>query len=169
MTEHSSMDSHRLMYHPERVAAWLRGEDIYPIYVEIGPSSRCNYRCSFCALDYTGYKGELIPRKLLLASLEDMAHGGVKSVMFAGAGESLTHPDISEFIQKAKVSGMDVALTTNGSLLSLDLAKSILPNLSWIRFSVNAGTKENYAAIHGCQEESFQTVLDNIQTCVDLK
>ncbi len=169
MTERTSLDSHRLMYHPERVAAWLNDEEIYPLYVEIGPSSRCNYRCSFCALDYTGYKGKLIPRKTLLASLEDMAQGGVKSVMFAGAGESLTHPDIAEFIQKARASGMDVALTTNGSLLTAELAKKILPHLSWIRFSVNAGTKENYAAIHGCSEESFQTVLDNIQNCVDIK
>lgn len=49
------MDSHKLIYHPEQVAKWLRGENIYPIEVEISPSGACNHRCVFCAVDYVGY------------------------------------------------------------------------------------------------------------------
>ena len=34
------MDSHKLIYHPEQVAKWLRGENIDPIEVEISPQWR---------------------------------------------------------------------------------------------------------------------------------
>ncbi len=169
MTEQARLDSHKLIFHPKRLSAWLNGDDIYPIYVEIGPSSRCNYRCSFCALDYTGYKGDLIPRQALLAAIDDMAAGGVKSVMFAGAGESLLHPDIALFIEYASRAGLDVAVTTNGSLLDKTMAQTILPYLSWIRVSINAGDPKVYAAIHGCAEDMLATVCKNLTDAVAVK
>ena len=56
MSDKIRMDSHKLIFHPERICAWLNGEKIYPIEVEIAPSGACNHRCVFCALDYIGYK-----------------------------------------------------------------------------------------------------------------
>ena len=38
------LDSHKLMYHPKEVANWLEGKTTYPIYVEISPSGKCNFR-----------------------------------------------------------------------------------------------------------------------------
>lgn len=162
-------DGHKLMFHPERVTKWLAGEDIYPIYVEIGPSNKCNYRCSFCALDYTGYKGHFIPKDTMLNAIKDMAEGGVKSVMFAGAGESLLHPDIAEFVKYSRLAGMDVAMTTNGSLLTREMSEKILPHLTWIRISLNAGTPEAYAEIHGCPADNFELVLNNLREAAAIK
>jgi len=48
------VDSHKLIYHPERVSQWLNGEIIYPLFCEVGPASACNSRCYFCAFDYVG-------------------------------------------------------------------------------------------------------------------
>ena len=39
------------IYHPERVSEWLRKGDCYPIYVEIGPTNRCNHHCIFWAFN----------------------------------------------------------------------------------------------------------------------
>ena len=47
MADKIRMDSHKLIYHPERVAAWKRGENIYPIELEIGLTNACNHRCIF--------------------------------------------------------------------------------------------------------------------------
>ena len=46
------IDSHKLIYHVDRVHAWQQGENVYPIYMEISPAGTCNHRCTFCALDY---------------------------------------------------------------------------------------------------------------------
>ena len=35
MADNIRMDSHKLIYHPEAVARWLKGENIYPIEIEI--------------------------------------------------------------------------------------------------------------------------------------
>ncbi len=52
MAENIRMDSHKLIYHPETVSRWLKGENIYPIEMEIGLTNACNHRCIFCAVDY---------------------------------------------------------------------------------------------------------------------
>lgn len=38
MSENIRMDSHKLIYHPDTVARWLKGENIYPIEIEISPA-----------------------------------------------------------------------------------------------------------------------------------
>ena len=149
MTKQLNIDNHKLMYHPERVAEWKEKGDCYPIYVEIGPTNRCNHKCVFCCYDFFVNKGrENINREVMLRTLKEMGEKGVKSVMFAGDGEPLLHENIIEFIEKANESGLDVSMTTNGSLLDKEKEEKILPKLSWIRFSVNAGSPENYANIH---------------------
>ena len=53
------IDSHKLMYHPERVAEWKEKGDCYPIYVEIGLTNVCNHKCIFCGLDWARGKNIL--------------------------------------------------------------------------------------------------------------
>ena len=43
MAENIRMDSHKLIYHPDAVSRWLKGENIYPIEIEISPSGTCNH------------------------------------------------------------------------------------------------------------------------------
>lgn len=165
-----NVDHHKLMFHPQRVAQWLEGGDCYPLYVEIGPTNRCNHRCIFCALDWMKHGGSDIDSNVLMAALEDMGRCGVKSLMFAGEGGPLLHPDLCRFVAHAKTNGMDVAVTTNGAILDEEKARTCLPYLSWIRISLDAGTPETYALIHGVKKEGeFQTVLENIRNAVKIR
>ncbi len=160
------LDGHKLMYHPKRISEWMEKGDCYPIYVEIGATNLCNHRCIFCALDFLKEHSDFIDKGIMISSLKDMAEHGVKSVMFAGEGESLLHKDICEFVQKAKEFGMDVAITTNGVPLTKEKITCCLPSLSWIRFSVDSGAKENYSLIHGTLSQDFEKVIDNIREAV---
>jgi len=63
--EKYGIETHKLIYHPERVAEWLRGENIYPISIEVGIVGRCNHRCIFCAFDYLKYQGPLIDSNVM--------------------------------------------------------------------------------------------------------
>ena len=112
------IDGHKLIYHIDRVARWLKGEEIYPIYVEVSPFGGCNHRCKFCALDYLGYEPEFLKTDLFLDILTEMGELGVKSIMYAGEGEPLLHRDINKIISHTKKVGIDVAITTNGVLLN---------------------------------------------------
>ncbi len=163
------VDNHKLMYHPNRVAEWKKNSDCFPIYVEIGPTNRCNHKCQFCALDWLQHGGADINSDVLSRSLEDMAAHRVKSVMFAGEGEPLLHKDLGLFVKTAKNYGMDISMTSNGVLFSKKRAEEILPYLSWIRFSIDAGTAETYAKIHGAREEDFKIMIKNLGDAAEIK
>jgi radical SAM protein with 4Fe4S-binding SPASM domain len=81
----------------------------------------------------------------------------------------LLHRDISRFVQTAKTKKMDVSITTNGVLLSPKRADEIIPHLSWIRFSIDAGTPETYAQIHRTRKEDFEKVMQNIAYAAEIK
>lgn len=166
---HVEVDSHKLIYHPERVSQWKEKGDCFPIYVEIGPTNRCNHRCIFCALDFVEKNMKDIDKEVMLKALKDMAFSGVKSVMFAGEGEPLLHKDIVEFVQYAKQQGLDVSITTNGVLFDKEKAEACLPCSSWIRFSVDAGTPENYKRIHKGSKMDFEKVIENIKNAVEIR
>ena len=157
------------MYHPERVAAWLRGEPTYPIYVEISPTSACNHRCIFCGLDFIGYKKEYIDWKVLSQTLRSMESCGVKSVMFAGEGEPLLHIDIGKMLASAFYHNMDCALTTNGVLLTETFAPPLLKYNKWIKVSINAGLPRTYAKIHRTKEDDFHTVFKNMEYAANVR
>ncbi len=163
------IDSHKLIYHPRRVADWLDGKDIFPLYMEISPYGGCNHRCIFCALDYLKYNPTHLDTEVLKSFLEEISVRGVKSVMFAGEGEPLLHKDTSELVIYAKSCNLDVAITTNGVLLSKRLLNEILPHLSWLRISLDAGTRKTYSFIHRTNPKDFDKVIGNIKEAIQLK
>lgn len=163
------VDNHKLIYHPERVAEWLKTGDCFPVYVEIGLTNRCNHRCVFCALDWFEKKYVDIDTEVIKKALRDMAASGVKSVMFAGEGEPLMHRDITEIVPYARKVGLDVAITTNGVLFDEKKLDIILPCLSWARFSVDAGTSSTHKMIHQGGSKDFEKIIDNLRYAVALK
>lgn len=163
------LDTHKLHYHFDRVAEFQKRGDCAPIYMEVSPVGLCNHRCIFCAYDYIGYPNRKLDKNKFLTFVEDVAKAGLKSMLYAGEGEPLIHQNISEFITFTKSCGIDVALFTNGQLLSPTIAYEILPNLTFIRFSFNGGDKKNYASIHEVGENIFDKVVQNIKYACELK
>jgi wyosine [tRNA(Phe)-imidazoG37] synthetase (radical SAM superfamily) len=163
------IDSHKLIFHPERVAGWLKGELIFPIYVEMSPSGACNHRCVFCAFDFLGYKTRFHDADIIVGRLGEMARNGVKSVMFCGEGEPLLNPRIAEIAEGAKSAGIDVAFTTNASMLTESLAERLLPASSWIKTSCNGGGPDTYAMIHRTGKDEFERVIGNLKKAARLR
>jgi cyclic pyranopterin phosphate synthase len=163
----SVIDGHKIYLHPEKVTQWKQTGDCYPIHVEIDLTNRCNHNCIFCGLDFDRGKEE-INKDIILRALEDMAKHEVKSVMFTG-GEPTLHPDLSLFVQKAKEYGLDVALTTNGSLFNKKIQEECLPYLSWVKFSIDAGTPQTYEKTHRTNSKNFYKLIENIDSSIKMK
>lgn len=163
------IDSHKLIFHPERVSEWRKNGDCFPIYAEFGASGGCNHRCKFCAFDYIGYRPVILNFDVFAKNIKVMAENGLKSMLFSGEGEPFCNPDTPRMINAAKQAGVDVAAASNGVLFTPEKAAECLASLSWIRFSVNAGTPNSYASIHGTKPEDFGRALSNIADAVIIK
>jgi len=169
MSDNFRIDSHKIMYHVERVNDWLRGKSIYPIYIEISPIGLCNHRCIYCALDFMGYQSRFLDKEVLKERLIEMGKYGVKSIMYAGEGEPFLHKKMVCIINDTKKAGLDVAVTTNGVLFNKDIADAVLANLSWLKVSIDAATKNTYSKIHRAKPDDFEKVMKNMSYVVQVR
>lgn len=163
------IDSHKLMYHPQRVKDWMEGKTVYPIYMEVSPAGACNHRCTFCGVDFMGYQNRCLETGMFKERLSEMGKLGVKSIMYAGEGEPFLHRDMVELANHTKDSGIDVAFTTNASLFKQEYAENILKKTSWIKVSINAGSKETYAKIHRAKDRDFDRVIENMKCAAKIR
>lgn len=165
MTFIPELDGHRLHLHPERLRLLLAGT-ICPLTIELGPTSACNHRCTFCAFDYRGEK-ERLPLDVLIRFFEGIKNleGNLfhpKSLHLAGDGEPTLYSEFPQVVHLARDAGLSVGVTTNGSG-EHSLLRSA-PGLAWCRFSVNAGTSDEYMRIHGPLADIEQT-FQSIRSC----
>ncbi|MFA5356960.1 MAG: radical SAM protein [Candidatus Omnitrophota bacterium] len=163
------IDSHKLIYHIPRVHDWLKGENIYPVYMEIGLFSGCNHRCVFCAFDYLRYSPKGLEQKELKKFIRDAAAKGVKSVMYAGEGEPFLHDGAADIIVFTKKSGLDTAVTTNGVMFHRETAVKTLGHLSWLRVSLDAGNAKTYSLIHKANKSDFRIVINNLEQAINIR
>jgi radical SAM protein with 4Fe4S-binding SPASM domain len=165
----TDFDRQKLMFHPEAVGHWLTcGQSRGPLYTEMELTRRCNCRCFFCGVDHqVNASDDRISVALAHRVINGLAELGNKSLMLCGNGEPLLHPEAEAIIAFA-AERMSVSVTTNGGPLTAERLP-LIDRLEWIRFSVNGGSPENYAAIHGTTLGAFDRVLANIAGAVARK
>lgn len=169
MAETIRMDSHKLIYHPDVVARWMKGENIYPIEIEISPSGACNHRCVFCAVDYIGYEPAFLDKDTILRDVSQMSAKGLKSVICSGEGEPLLNKEMPNIANGIKACGVDVAMSTNGVLLTKEKAGECLNAFTWIRFSVASMEPTSYDKIQRGKEGDLDRVKTNLEEAVRVK
>lgn len=166
-----SMTGHKLLWHPDRLSGWMRGDRIAPLHIELGITTGCNLACFFCYGRVMGQDAEGerfdMPKESILRLFKDAKGVGVKSITLIGEGENTLNRHFYDVLNYAKEIDMDMALATNGIKLEKDKVKSMLEALTWMRVNIGAATPESYVAIHG--RDRFGKVTENIRACVETK
>lgn len=167
------LDSHKLSHHYERIQEWEDGKTIAPISVDMSLTRACGAMCSFCyAMMQESQSRSSIKESHALNLLDDFKEIGVKSVSLVSDGESTLSKSYVPFIKHGKQIGIDIGNATNGWEWGPEKIEEVLPNLTWVRFTVAAGTPTEYARhmYKGPEHtEVFDKAMNNIKYAVDLK
>ncbi|MBC7363971.1 MAG: radical SAM protein [Candidatus Aminicenantes bacterium] len=132
------------------------------LYVE--PTSGCNLKCQTCIRHTWNEPFGAMSRELfekLVSGLKPFPF--LQSVMFAGFGEPLFHPDIIWMVEKVKkATAAAVEITTNGTLLDEEMAQGLLQaGLDRLWVSFDGTSADRFEDIR--QGASFQLVLNNVK------
>ena len=140
--------------------------------LRISLTDRCNFRCSFCMPPEHKYnflsKKELLSAEDIEEIVKTFAKLGVKKVRLTG-GEPTLREDLEEIVERiSKTKGIqDLALTTNGYLLSDRLEALREAGLKRITFSVHSLNPEVNEKIVNRKVDLFK-VLETIDRAKEL-
>lgn len=141
--------------------------DDFPPYLQIEPSSICNYRCVFCfETDPTftdkmnGFMGRMTLD--LFKQVVDAAHGRVEFLSLASRGEPLACPEIAPMLAYTRGRFLNLKLNTNASLLDERKAHAILSGgVTTVVFSADAAEEPLYSQLR--VNGKLSVVLKNIE------
>lgn len=126
---------------------------------------RCNLKCRHCyavAADHD-FPGELSTREAI-EILDDLADYGIPALILSG-GEPLSRPDTLNLARRAKRYGIYTALSSNGTLISGDVAKQISDvGFDYVGISLD-GIGQTNDWFRG-QSGAFDTALAGVRACM---
>ena len=150
-----------------------------PVLVEVDPSNACNHSCNFCLsayIHFAKYKGTetfsraMMSREVLMQLCEDFVNMGVRAVNWTGGGEPTLNRHLKEAIEYCGSHGIKMGIFTNGSLLDKrDLFETMVDHMTWVRFSIDAGTKETYNDVRIAKKgQDWDKMLSNLGRLVEI-
>jgi radical SAM protein with 4Fe4S-binding SPASM domain len=147
--------------------------DNFPPYLQIEPTSICNYRCVFCfETDETftnkknGYMGEMTLD--LFKKVIDQAEGNIEFISLASRGEPLACSDIIKMLEYTNGKFLNLKINTNASLLDEKKCHAILSGgVKTVVFSADAATEPLYSKLR--VNGSLSKVLKNIENFTKIK
>lgn len=142
----------------DRVLDFLDNKNPAPVLIEFDPSNTCNHGCYFCISSYIHlpeskdletYNKTIMPREILMNACKDFVEMGVRAINWTGGGEPTINKSLKEAIEYiGQNSDIKMGIFTNGTLLDKwDMFETMVDNMTWVRFSVDAGTPETYNSI----------------------
>jgi len=126
---------------------------------------RCNLRCVHCYSHSRDqqYTGQLTHQQSI-ALIDDLADFGVPVLLFSG-GEPLMRDRIIELISHAKQRNMRAVLSTNGTLITTDVAAKLKDcGLSYVGVSLD-GLEEINDKFRG-RQGAFDLAMQGIANCM---
>lgn len=170
MADEFEMEGHKLFWHLDRVREWVEGKPIVPIYIDMGLTRTCNIHCSYCYYAVPENRSKaMVPTETLVRFLGEAAEVGVRAIGFLGDGEPMIHPGVHEVVAAGARAGLDMAMSTNGTIMNADRIPDLLRALTWLRFNISAASPRTYGLVMGTDPKVFLKVIANVGRCVEAK
>ena len=151
-----------------------------PVLVEVDPSNACNHGCYFCISSYIHlpeskdletFDRSIMSKDMLISLCKDLIKVGTKAINWTGGGEPAINPYLKDAIKYiGENSDIKMGIFTNGTLLDKwDLFEDMVDNMTWVRFSVDAGTEETYNSVRRTKNgQDWNKMLLNLNTLIQV-
>ena len=135
----------------------------FPFRLMIESTNMCNHRCLFCAHANMTRKPHSIDLALLERALREAFSLGTREIGLHGGAEPFLHKKLPQIVALCKAIGFEyIYLSTNGAASSQEMMEAVLvAGIDSIKLSINAGSKEEYKAVHGV--DAFEKALDTLR------
>jgi len=160
----------KLAYHPDVIRKLRAGDNNTLLQVHLMPQNLCNQSCNFCSYRMSDNKNamlfdesKMLPIEVISELIGHFKELGVRAIEVTGGGEPLAHKNKYEMFEMLFDAGFDVGLVTNGTLVTDRLAELLAPNLTWMRVSIDAATKETYINLRRASGSHFDQATDSIR------
>ena len=168
----------KILANVDRVVEHLETGYAPPVLIEVDPSNACNHACNFCLSSYIHcdkHKGTetfsraQMPREMLMGICEDFVEMGVRAVNWTGGGEPTLNRHLKEAIQYCGQNGIKMGMFTNGTLFDKwDMFETLVENMTWVRISIDAGTKETYNDVRRAKgKQDWDKMVSNLSKLIE--
>ncbi len=142
----------------------------FPVHLFIETTNACNLKCQFCARTDKKFEIGSMDFNLFKKIINEAKEYGPRTFSLHLFGEPLLTKNIFEMIEYIKKANQSntVFLTTNGTLLNKENAKSIIKtSVDRLSISFPSVKKESYQRIAGFDQ--LEKVEENINGLIELK
>jgi Fe-coproporphyrin III synthase len=126
----------------------------------------CNLACSHCYIEAQpgAGRGDELSTAEAQALIDDLARMRVPLILFSG-GEPLMREDFWELAEHAKVRGIKTALSTNGTLITPDVARRLQDrDVEYVGISLDGACEGTHDALRA-MPGSFRRAIAGIKNC----
>lgn len=147
---------------------FFKNDNRAPFVIELDPTTVCDLACPGCISgDLLNQKNPLdrgFSKEKMNEITDDIIKLGVTAVILIGGGEPLGHPTTIELIKKLGQNGVQIGLTTNGTLMGRHI-DIIAEYVSWTRVSMDAGTDVMFKNLRPTKlgKSKFNIVIENMK------
>lgn len=132
----------------------------YPFTIGWGITNRCNFNCNHCNMDSgKAYDDELTFIEACKL-IDEFAKFNVKNICFTG-GEPFSRSDFLDICEYAIKRGIYVCVTSNGSLITEEMANNHLYKFQLIRISidgVDASQHDSFRNKKGAYDKAMSSI-----------
>lgn len=155
----------------EYIDDYNKYEHFYPLSLTWEITSECNLRCSHCYYYNQKEKFDSIndlSTEQIMTILDDIIEMGVINIILTG-GEALLRKDIFEIIHKIKANNISIKLSSNGVLITKEIAKRLStllnPEMDDIQISLDGACDLTHDKTRG--KGNFNKTIQGIKNLVE--
>ena len=146
---------------PEAIEDAVRNRRLLSMEIEFG--RKCNFHCPYCyVVDPKNAPQELTPDEIRNAIDQAKALGALKIIMLGG--EPMLFPGLEEMIRYITGKGMEIEIFTNGTNVTLEMARFFFEHGVKVVVKLNTFDQELQIKLTGCKwaYDCIQSALSNL-------